>query len=164
MRSSIRLVLAAPFVVLAGGCAGATAGGSAGAPAVPLAVIAEQPIQNVAPGWAVGGTARLNALQGTSDMQLEVSVDGLTPGPHAWHVHVGGCGNPGAVVVPFTTIGGQPGLGQPLVASETGEATGEGRIPAARLTRQQIESGEFSLHIHNHDGPNPGRSIACADL
>ena len=46
------------------------------------------------------------------------------------------------------------------------EAGGEGeedaRIPADRLSRQQIESGDYALNIHANATGGPG--VACANL
>jgi hypothetical protein len=97
-------------------------------------------------------------------MQVQVQAAGLTPGPHGWHIHSGGCGNPGAVVVPLSAIGTEAGIDDPIVAGADGTAAQDAIIPAARLTRAQVQSGEYSLHIHLTDGPDPGASIACANI
>lgn len=164
MRLVLRQVLGLPIVLLAAGCAG-------GLPEVPADltaelgdVLVESPLQVTAPGWAITGTVRLVDIPRRSTMQIQVEADGLTPGPHAWHIHTGSCDNIGGIVVPFTPIGAREGIDEPLTASTEGEAAEDALIPASLLSQQQLAAGPYSLNIHNAAGANPGPSVACANL
>ena len=159
-----KIVVAAPFVATAIGCSGSLPEIPADLTAELGEVVVESPFQNTAPGWAIGGTARLIDIPRFSSMQVQVDVRGLTPGPHAWHIHTGGCRNPGGIVVPFTPIGAQAGIDEPLTAGENGQVTQDAIIPAELLTPAQVQAGEYSLHVHNSAGANPGRSIGCAEM
>ncbi len=163
MTRITRFAVAAPLVVLLGACAG-RGGIPADIEGELRDVVADAPIQNATSGWALGGQARLVDIPRYGSMQAQVFVTGLTPGPKGWHIHNGGCGNPGPVVVPITPIGAQVGVGEPIVPGPDGTASAVAIIPGTSLSRQQFEAGQFSLHIHNAAGPSPGPSIACASL
>lgn len=121
-------------------------------------------IQGTGAGSNAGGLVRLVDLPATEDMQVQVEATGLPSGSHSWHIHSGTCAQPGGVVVAFTTIGQNEGLDEPIVADAQGRAAEDARVPANRLTRQQITSGSYIVNIHARSGPNPGPTIACADL
>jgi hypothetical protein len=157
-------LVVAPFVALLGGCAGSLSEIPEEIAAELGEVVVEDSLQSTAPGWNVTGVARLVDIPRYSSMQVQVQATGLTPGAHGWHIHSGGCDNPGEVVVPFTEIGTQPGIDDPIVAGSDGAAADDAIVPPARLTREQVQAGEYSLHIHNTDGPDPGPGIACADF
>ena len=157
------IVVTAAFAILAA-CAGSLPEIPADLAAELGEIVVEAPLQNTAPGWAISGTARLVAVPRFPIMQVQVEAAGLTPGPHGWHIHSGGCRNPGAVVVALSAIGDQPGIDEPIVAGADGTAAEDAVVPASSLTEAQVRAGEYSLHIHNTAGADPGRSIACAEL
>lgn len=96
--------------------------------------------------------------------RLTATVYGLTPGEHAWHIHSGTCDQNGPVKVAITSTAQQHGIGRSLDANRNGEAMGSVTVPGSDLTLAQLESGQYSLHIHQHGGVNPGPTVACADL
>ncbi len=96
--------------------------------------------------------------------RLVVSVNGLSQGEHAWHIHSGPCGQPAPVDVAITTTADQQGIGQPLTADQSGNAMGSVTVPASRLTFDQLQGGQYSLHIHQQGGVDHGPTVACADL
>lgn len=164
MRLVLRQGLTLPLVLLIAGCAG-------GLPEVPADLtaelgnmIVESPLQVAAPGWAITGTVRLVDVPRRSSMQIQVEADGLTPGPHAWHIHTGSCDNVGGIAVPFTTIGAREGIDEPIMASAEGEAAEDALIPPSLLSQEQLAAGSYSLNIHNAAGANPGPTVACANL
>jgi hypothetical protein len=117
-----------------------------------------------AEGQTVGGTVRLTTMPGTEDMQILAQVQGLSAGEHAWHIHSGPCGQKAPVVVPFTPTKEKPGLDEPIRAEAVGAAEESARIPADQLTRQQLQTGQYSVHVHVQSGPDHGPTVACADL
>ena len=115
-------------------------------------------------GGNAGGLVRVIDVPTTSSMQIQVEATGLPPGPHAWHIHTGTCAQPGAVVVPFTTIGQREGIDEAITAEADGRATEDALIPGALMTRQQLTASPHIVNIHAQGGANPGAGIACADL
>ena len=94
-----------------------------------------------------------------------MNLTGVPEGEHAWHIHQGACGTKDApVVVPFTATKDKPGIGSPLVAAAGGSTTAEVTVPSSVLTTQQLQSGDYSLHVHQKSGTDHGPSIACANL
>jgi CHRD domain len=84
-------------------------------------------------------------------LELHVRVEGLTA-EHSWHVHTGACSQAQApVAVPFT---------QPLRA--TG-GTAEQTAPLTQLTQQQLDSGQYSVRVHESTARGAA-TIACADI
>jgi Cu/Zn superoxide dismutase len=97
--------------------------------------------------------------------RLEVTLDGLQQGEHAWHIHSGPCGEEAPVAVAITSTGDQQGLGQPLnVTSEGSSVRSEVEVPADELTIEQLQSGQYSVHVHQNGGVDHGPTVACADL
>lgn len=117
-------------------------------------------------GQNVSGTVQIIDLPVTDDTQVQVEVTGIPMGSHAWHIHGGPCADEAApVVVAFTPTADQPGLAEPIVVNEAGQTvTASATIPASQFSRQQLEGGTFSLHIHEQPGVEHGPTLACADL
>lgn len=115
-------------------------------------------------GQPAGGAVRVIDLPNTSDMQIQVELSGLTTGAHAWHIHSGACGQQAPVLVAFTPTAQMQGLDEPITANANGEAKEDARIPSDRLTRQQLEAGAYSVHVHQRAGLDHGPTVACANL
>lgn len=120
------------------------------------------PIQGAGGATGVSGEVELVDLPQTDDMQVQVDVSGISPGGHAWHIHSGTCAQLGGIVVPFTTAGPNQGLDTPIEVSAGGRGEADARIPAERLSRQQVEGGDYALNIHANATGGPG--VACANL
>lgn len=87
-------------------------------------------------------------------LELHVRIDGLTA-EHAWHIHQGQCSNQQATVaVPFT---------QPLRGTAGTPTEQTTPIPQGQLTQQQLESGQYSVRVHESTS-NGSPTIACADI
>jgi len=95
---------------------------------------------------------------------IRVSLTGLTPGEHAWHIHQGTCEAGGDVVVALTDTGTMTGIASPLAVGDNGEVTTTVTIPTADLSPDMIQSGAYSLHVHERGGTEHGPTVACADL
>ena len=120
------------------------------------------PIQGAGGATGVSGEVELVDLPQTDDMQVQVDVAGIAPGGHAWHIHSGTCAQLGGIVVPFTTAGQNQGIDTPIEVGANGRGEADARIPADRLSRQQIEGGDYAPNIHAN--PNGGPGVACANL
>ena len=115
-----------------------------------------------AAGQDVQGTLRI--LPAGDNFQAEARVEGLSEGEHAWHVHSAPCGQKGPVVVAFTPTKEMEGTSGALDAGSDGVAEGTAEIPADQLSRQQIESGAYSIHVHAQGGVDHGPTVACANI
>ena len=98
-----------------------------------------------------------------SGFRLEVTLDGLTEGAHAWHIHEGSCDAQGPVVVAMTPMGEMEGIAAPLTVPAEG-APVRGAATVTGLTLQQLEESDYSLRVHEGSGTQPGPVAACADL
>lgn len=96
--------------------------------------------------------------------RLVVALDGLPPGPHAWHIHSGPCGQQAPVVVPFTATAQSQGIAHPLTADPAGSARAEVTVPASQMTLERLASGRYSIHVHRSAGTDHGPTVACANL
>jgi Cu/Zn superoxide dismutase len=114
-------------------------------------------------GGDVTGTLRMTASPGQG-MQLNVDLMGLTPGEHAWHIHSVPCGREGPVVVAITATPEQQGIGQPLMAGADGHAMGSVTVTPNKLSVEQLQTGQYSLHVHERGGTDHGATAACANL
>lgn len=97
-------------------------------------------------------------------LHVRARVEGLSPGPHAWHVHSGPCGEEAPVVVAFTPTAEREGIDQPLVAGPDGVAEETAFIPEEVLARRDIEVAGYSVHVHRAAGVEHGPTVACAPL
>lgn len=102
--------------------------------------------------------------QSGQGFRVEVTLNGLSQGEHAWHIHSAPCGQQAPVVVAFTPTADQQGLAQPLTADQTGATQGQATVPADQLTLDQLQSGQYSLHVHTQGGVDHGPTVACANL
>lgn len=105
----------------------------------------------------ISGTAELrhSGTMADSPLELHVRLQGLTA-EHAWHIHAGPCSNANApVAVPFTDA-----------LSSGPDGIAERTVPVGndQLTQQQLESGEYSVRVHEGGTDQPGQPIVCADL
>lgn len=97
--------------------------------------------------------------------RLEVVMDGITAGAHAWHIHSGACARAHApIAVPFTRTEAEKGLAHPLSADAGASARALVSVPANELPLDSLETGEYSLRVHLGSGVDPGPPVACADL
>lgn len=96
--------------------------------------------------------------------RVEVSLNGLSEGDHAWHIHDGPCGQNGPVVVPFSATADEEGLTDDLSVDESGRAESSADVPAEDLTLDRLQSGQYSVHVHAQGGVDHGPTVACADL
>lgn len=96
--------------------------------------------------------------------RVEVSINGLSQGEHAWHIHSAACGQEAPVVVAFTPTKDQEGLASALNADQSGRAEAEATVPSDELTLDRLQSGQYSLHVHTQSGVDHGPTVACADL
>jgi hypothetical protein len=102
-------------------------------------------------GTGASGTA---TATGGEALELQVRIEGLTA-QHAWHIHQGACSTQQApVAVPFT---------EPLRATSGTPVEQTVPIPSDKLTPQQLESGQYSVRVHQSSTPGSA-TIACADI
>ncbi|MCI0436578.1 MAG: CHRD domain-containing protein [Gemmatimonadetes bacterium] len=116
------------------------------------------------PGAMAGVTGVVQIEPVGEDTRIRVQLVGLATGEHAWHIHGAACGSEGPIVVAITGTAEDQGIGEAIVADDSGAATATVTVPAYLLTREQLRSGSYSLHVHAQGGPAPGESVACADL
>jgi Cu/Zn superoxide dismutase len=107
-------------------------------------------------------TGSLTAEPMGNDTQIRVTLNGLTPGDHAWHIHNAPCGQDGPVVYPFTATADMEGHDDPITAGADGTATATATVPGDRLMRSDLRNGQYSLHVHENDGTDHGPTVACA--
>lgn len=139
-----------------------------GAPALTIA------FQQMAPDSIddeITGTARIYADTAVADtvpdgggFRLEVVLDGLTPGAHAWHIHTGECEERGPIAVPLTKTATSRGIAGPLEADHGLTARALVTIPGDALTLRQLRARPYSLHVHRGTDLEPGATVVCADL
>lgn len=116
-----------------------------------------------ATGEVAGRLRLLVPVQGVNEpMKLAVQIAGLSPGPHAWHIHDAPCGEEGAVVIPFSDTEEIEGIGEPLEADEAGVAVDTVDVPP--LDRVWVRAGGLSVHVHARPGVDHGPTVACAIL
>ncbi len=100
-----------------------------------------------------------------SAFRVNARFQNVPEGEHAWHIHQGACASKDApVVVAFTPAGDKPGIASPIMAGTDGNVMAEASVPSNLLSVQQLQSGEYSLHVHQKGGTDHGPSIACANL
>ena len=129
----------------------------------PIATAQFQPGKG-AEGRNVQGTLQVLPISGEQGMEVKARVEGLTEGEHAWHIHSAPCGQEAPVVVPFTSTQQKEGIGAPLEAGSDGTAEGSVDVPPDELTRQQVGTGAYSVHVHAKGGIDHGPTVACANL
>lgn len=108
-------------------------------------------------------TARAGAAGGQGYSVL-VNARGLSEGEHAWHIHSGPCGERAPVVVAMTPTQEMQGLDEPLTPAADGVATNTAYVPGTDVSLDDLQGGEYSLHIHERGGLDHGPTVACADL
>ncbi|MGH7459862.1 MAG: hypothetical protein ACREMA_02390 [Longimicrobiales bacterium] len=115
---------------------------------------------------AIAGQVQILPVDGDpTGFRVSVNLTNVPEGEHAWHIHQGACSAKDApVVVPFTAAKDKPGIASPLVAAAGGTVTAEATVPGSLLTTQQLQSADYSLHVHQKAGTDHGPSIACAAL
>ena len=104
------------------------------------------------------------AGEGGQGFRVEVSLNGLSEGDHAWHIHEAPCGEKGPVVVPFSATADEEGLTGDLTVDQSGRAESSVEVPAADLALDQLRNGQYSVHVHAQGGVDHGPTVACADL
>jgi Cu/Zn superoxide dismutase len=111
-----------------------------------------------------GAVTVLRGDQPGGDFQVAVRLVGLMPGEHAWHIHSAACGTEAPVVVPFTQTSDEDGLASPLSPGPAGAAEQVVTVPRDRLPLEQLQAGEYSIHVHERGGVDHGPTVACANL
>lgn len=107
------------------------------------------PINPVA-GSGVSGTATLTAMDGATQVALNVS--GFAPNTsHATHIHTGTCANPGGIQFPLPT----------LTADANGNATATATVNVALSA---LMDGNHIIMTHVGSGANFGAGVACGDI
>jgi len=117
-------------------------------------------------GSAVRGNVEVVSGEASAESYfLAVTLQGVPPGEHAWHIHRGPCDAQNApVAVPLSQAGDEEALTGALVAAADSSVNGTVAIPSAELTMEQLRGGDYSLRIHSRAGRDHGPTIACADL
>lgn len=134
-------------------------------PAAPPAALMSADIQAEAGSSVSGRVEILPSADGASAFRVNVSLQNVPAGEHAWHIHQGACGAKDTpVVVPFTEDGDKPAIAAPIAAGADGAVTADVAVPANLLTVDQLRSGDYSLHVHQKTGADHGPTIACANL
>ena len=129
-------------------------------------ITAEETTTNTAGETEDPETPEMSASQtGTTGQgwRIEVTLNGLTDGEHAWHVHSGPCGEEAPVAVAFSPTADMEGVTGPLNV-QNGSAASQATVPADQLSLDQLENGEYSIHVHERGGTDHGPTVACANL
>jgi superoxide dismutase, Cu-Zn family len=128
-------------------------------------------------GSRVTGVVRFRENSGQLD--VIASVDGLPPGPHAYHVHVyGDCSSPdGESAGPHFNFAGSSFGESRMITGNLGELRPEGKPTSVQQTRIQASlQGPFSIigravivHEHGNDPMSPpdgaaGKRLACGAI
>jgi Cu/Zn superoxide dismutase len=114
----------------------------------------DRPAKSVAFTWLKGATVhgRAELFQKGSDVTVWISLSGLTPGPHAVHLHAGTCGMPTSTVA--------VSLGD-VTAGPDGKAS----MKIASTSTIPVVGKGYSLDVHaaaSSAGDSP--VVACGDL
>jgi len=127
-------------------------------------------------GSRVSGVVRFRSTGPGTEMDVTASIEGLPPGPHAYHVHVfGDCSSPDAKSAGphFHFVGSsfdeQPGF----ITGNLGELRGDGKAATDRARIHAVLQGRYSIigrAVVVHElGNNPaappdgaaGKRLAC---
>lgn len=95
----------------------------------------------------IGGTVTVMPSGISGQTSAQITVTGAPRGTLPWHVHVGSCANPGAII-------GPPSSYPPLTVASDGSATASVTVPVPTPT-----TGDYSVNVHQS-----GTIIACGDL
>lgn len=112
----------------------------------------------------ITGTAELRNVDGSTDVELVVRLQGVPEGPHGWHIHGAPCGAEGPVLIPLTATSTLEGISDALNAGSDGLAEKTVTIPAASMNGVNFETAGQSVRVHQKDGTDHGPTIACANL
>ena len=115
----------------------------------------------------VTGVARLYAdSAGGAGFRVEVVLDGLGAGDHAWSIVPAPCGEGGAgAAVTLGGTAGGPGAGPPLRApAEEAPVRGAAHVDHPTVTLAALQDGDYSLRVFEGSGEEAGAVAACADL
>ncbi|MGQ0712571.1 MAG: hypothetical protein ACT4PJ_02440 [Gemmatimonadaceae bacterium] len=105
-----------------------------------------------APTVTLGGRGTMMPGSTSNETRAMISLFGATPGSsHAWHVHLGTCGNDRGIV-------GSPELYQPVAASSEGRGDVIVTLPFTTPN-----AGEFYIDVHS-TGSSASPVIACGAL
>ncbi len=110
----------------------------------------------------VTGKVDVVATGAGEPLQLSITGSGLTPGEHAWHIHAGSCAMSGDVQIPLSATADMAAVTGPLMVDDSGRFSTTVTIP--QLTRDELGTGEHSLHIHVRSGVDHGPTVACATI
>lgn len=99
-----------------------------------------------------------------ANLRLEVSIDGLSRGDHAWHIHSGPCNEQAPIVVALSRTEEMTGLTQSLTADGTGHTEGTVTVPFDDLSPDELATSRYSVRVHARGGADHGRTVVCADL
>jgi Cu/Zn superoxide dismutase len=112
-----------------------------------------QPQKSAAVTWLKGTSGahgRAQLFQKGSDVTVWVSFSGLTPGPHAVHLHVGTCAAPGTIAVSLGDVTAGP--------------DGKASMKIASTSTIPVVGKGYSLDVHAAASAAPGAVVACGDL
>jgi Cu/Zn superoxide dismutase len=132
------------------------AGASGGDPALiscgDLNVKPPKPVRSAAVTWLKGATAhgRAELFQKGSDVSVWISLKGLTPGPHAVHLHVGTCAAPGTIAVSLGDVTAGP--------------DGTASMKIASTSTIPVVGKGYSLDVHAGASAAAGDVVACGNL
>jgi hypothetical protein len=123
-----------------------------------------EPAMAVGPGADEPGTPEEGGAMGPAGFRIEVVLDGLESGEHAWHIHDGRCGESAGIAVAMTDLGDMAGISTPLTVRAE-DAPARGAAMVRTLSLEDLEAGQYSLRVHaSHGEGGPGPVVACADL
>lgn len=98
---------------------------------------------------------------------INVVLESVPPGEHAWHIHRGSCAVKNApVALALSGTADMKGITDPLVADESGsvDVTVFVAPVPGKLTLVDLKKEDYSLHVHQRGGMDHGPSIACATI
>lgn len=154
MNQYIKAAAAFGVVITLGACAtssGTPATASAGVSTVPLGMT-DQWAATINPegGTSITGTAV--ALGNASQTRVTVLLSGaMASAVHPWHIHLGQCGDNGAIV-------GPPATYPPLTVGSDGSANASAIVPVGLTTGTRY-------YVNIHKSPSEmGTIVACGNL
>jgi Cu/Zn superoxide dismutase len=114
----------------------------------------DKPDKSAAFTWLKGASSvhgRAELFQKGADVTVWISVSGLTPGPHAVHLHAGTCAVPSSTAaVSFGDITAGP--------------DGKASMKLASTSTIPVVGKGYSLDVHAGNSTTPDAVVACGDL
>jgi Cu/Zn superoxide dismutase len=114
----------------------------------------DKPAKSTAFTWLKGASpvhGRAELFQKGTDVTVWISISGLTPGPHAVHLHAGTCAAPSSTAaVSFGDITAGP--------------DGKASMKLASTSTIPVVGKGYSLDVHAGNSTTPDAAVACGDL